>query len=86
MTAGQPAYPPCLSHGRSSAPEDVARNLAYMKPIHQAFLQYYGLSAAEVPLLRYRCSQWDPYAAYGNPNDEVNRPRAKRGECFEDVS
>ena len=50
-----------------------------MQRIHRDFLTYYGLSAVEVPLLRYTCSQLDAM-------DGFMRPVAKLGTCFEDVS
>ena len=42
---------------------------------HRRFLDFYGLSSEEVPLLRYAC--------FVAPLEPANRPA---GECFEDVS
>lgn len=50
-----------------------------MIQIHRSFLEYYGLSAAHVPLLRYHCSQQDPH-------DDFLRPLAKPGTCFEVIA
>jgi hypothetical protein len=52
---------------------------ARMASTHRAFLDYYGLSAEDVPLLRYKCSQQDA-------TDAFLRPLAPVGACFEDVS
>jgi hypothetical protein len=57
----------------SARPDDERALYARMEATHRDFLVYYGLTAAEVPLLRYRCSQNDI-------------PPAEQGRCFEDVS
>ena len=56
---------------------------AEMAMTHKAFLGWYGLTAAEVPLLRYRCSQID------TSTWDHERQRSKvpvRDGCFVDVS
>ena len=56
---------------------------------HRAFLLNYGLTATEVPLLRYRCSQIDPIngtAFLYQVGPKVNVPAAEIGECWHDVS
>lgn len=64
----------------SSADDKYDGLHAIMAPIHQAFLAEYGLTAAEVPLLRYLCSQNDPM----QEDRWANTPRA--AECWQDVS
>ena len=50
-----------------------------MRRVHRDFLAYYGLDAAEVPLLEYRC------ARLGLPGGKP-RSEAERTGCFVDVS
>ena len=56
-----------------------------MRQVHADFLQQYGLTAVEVPLLYYKCSQmsmgWDPQASANRPLTVSNA-----AECWEDIS
>ena len=52
---------------------------ARMARTHQQFLGFFGLTAEEVPLLRYRCSKLGLKYNTQDPNED-------HGSCFVDVS
>jgi len=53
-----------------------ADSVEHIRGTHAAFLQYYGLTPEETPLLEYSCSQSSP------PSDREDKAHA----CWTDVS
>jgi len=64
----------------AGGPEAWPTNEPRARDIHREFLQRYGLSAADVPLLRYDCGPGGPHG--GQPFTIAS---AHRGKCFVEV-